>query len=821
VEGFVTIEGIARSAEFLRRSRLDSMYFKVTARTLLHLGAELISSDAVAFYELIKNGFDAGSPRVQIAVVVRIDPAALTAHLRRARTARKQAGDNKPAQRASLAEQKDAILLDVDATAPDSLELEAAIGSARTWKALFAAIDEANYIEIVDTGSGMSLKDLEDIYLTIGTRHRQKEQQAQRLLFESGRDDLKTRAVLGEKGLGRLAVMRLGMKLLVQTTKHNDKRWNHLAIDWRRFSHDSDELLDQIRVRPKLGPEKDDPETAGTIIRVSALSSPWDEQKLIEIARREFSKITDPFTAKSRFPISVRFNGTKLLIPALDRLLFKYAQAYVEAHFTVEDDPCLSGRIEYMQAGRVREFSFSTLELVSAAHLRTPEVLKSLGPFKVKFYWFNRLLLKRMLRTGDAVGERDLVLQLQRDWSGGLMVFRDGFRVHPYGSGDDDWLQLDPKAFRSGGYKLNRDQIVGKVDISSKRNPSLTDQTNREGLRESAETRALIKLLQLLIQQQFRSFLIEVEKGEQAAADPDALRQVLKRATGEERDALRRLEAFRSEYPRIDEKSGIVDAMTSWVERARVVKQRLEREIKAHVRNRSQMLHLAAMGLVAEILSHELNRATHDTLRILADARGHALKPDVARLIETLEAQLKTLETRLTILSSSSVSGRQRPTDFDVISWVQAIVRNHEAQFARHRIEARVIVSPVAVRAFPVRMVKGMVNQVMENLISNSVYWIKQQRKLDRSFNGRITVTVDTQRRTITVADNGPGVPAQRKEEIFNAFFSLKPADEGKGLGLYISREIAKHHGGSLAISDVHTVHDDRLNTFIFHLGDK
>ena len=37
------------------------MSFRVAARTLLHLGAELISSDAVAFYELIKNGFDAGS----------------------------------------------------------------------------------------------------------------------------------------------------------------------------------------------------------------------------------------------------------------------------------------------------------------------------------------------------------------------------------------------------------------------------------------------------------------------------------------------------------------------------------------------------------------------------------------------------------------------------------------------------------------------------------------------------------------------------------------------------------------------------------------
>src|SRR4051794_40918782 len=48
------------------------MPFRVTARTILQLGAELISSDAVAFYELIKNAFDAGSKRVTVRVNERL-----------------------------------------------------------------------------------------------------------------------------------------------------------------------------------------------------------------------------------------------------------------------------------------------------------------------------------------------------------------------------------------------------------------------------------------------------------------------------------------------------------------------------------------------------------------------------------------------------------------------------------------------------------------------------------------------------------------------------------------------------------------------------
>jgi len=44
------------------------MAFKITARTLLELGGELISSDAIALYELVKNGVDAGSPVIRINV---------------------------------------------------------------------------------------------------------------------------------------------------------------------------------------------------------------------------------------------------------------------------------------------------------------------------------------------------------------------------------------------------------------------------------------------------------------------------------------------------------------------------------------------------------------------------------------------------------------------------------------------------------------------------------------------------------------------------------------------------------------------------------
>lgn len=107
---------------------------------------------------------------------------------------------------------------------------------------------EINFVEVSDDGEGMSLRDLEEIFLTIGTRSRRKEKSAW-----SDRDDDPSRTLLGDKGVGRLSVMRLGEHLSVRTTKAGESRWNDLAIDWTRFSHDSDALLEEIAVAPEQG----------------------------------------------------------------------------------------------------------------------------------------------------------------------------------------------------------------------------------------------------------------------------------------------------------------------------------------------------------------------------------------------------------------------------------------------------------------------------------------------------------------------------------------------------------------------------------------
>ncbi|MFC1829724.1 ATP-binding protein [Thermodesulfobacteriota bacterium] len=790
------------------------MSFKIAARTILQLGAELISSDAVAFYELIKNAFDAASPDVNIGVVIRIDHEDYILH-REQILSKRRAGRSRTWNNSNINKVKNKILKDIDLTAPDGNALKNQVLDADSWDELLDILDEANYISIEDTGSGMSLKDLSEIYLTIGTRSRLKDRKAKRKIYEQTVNKSDFHPILGEKGIGRLSTMRLGSRLWVETSKKGEKKWNNLEIDWDRFSNESDEIIEDIQIHPGKGDLKEKYQESGTTIWISALSSNWSKQKLINIAVNEFSKLMDPFTPRFRFPISIHFNEEPIKIPRFDKILFEAAHAKVKAKYALENgEPYLSGKVDYLLRNREKTFSLDFYDLKSITKGILSSGLKSLGPFKTEFYWFNRQTLKAV----DGIGDRKRVQKLVADWAGGLMVFRDGFRVYPYGNPEDDWLNLDRKALASAGYKVNRRQIIGKVDISSMENTALLDQTNREGLRDCSEKTALINLLKHILEAQFRTFLNTVDAEVQAKI-PVSFDDFDSRVWAEEKRISQSLKFLKKKYAQVAEDKELFSTIEDAIDNIRSLMDDAKELAESYESGQTQLLNLAGLGLMVEIVAHELNRATRHTLRTLANTNHSALDEDIESVFGTLEAQLKTLQKRLRILDPISTSGRQVKEKFDLIDWVKEIILSHEAQFKRHDIKYYIKVKPPRKRNdFPVKMVKGMIVQIMENLLSNSVYWLKQQATVDKDFEPEITVIIDTLAKKIHLTDNGPGVPPQRKEEIFQPFVTTKPPGEGKGLGLFISREIAKHNVASLYMSDETLIHDDRLNTFVFSL---
>jgi len=84
--------------------------------------------------------------------------------------------------------------------------------------------------------------------------------------------------------------------------------------------------------------------------------------------------------------------------------------------------------------------------------------------------------------------------------------------------------------------------------------------------------------------------------------------------------------------------------------------------------------------------------------------------------------------------------------------------------------------------------------QVFINLIENALYWLN--RKPGRH---RITVKIDEEQRQVIVADNGPGIEDDLSEIVFMEFYSTK-AETGRGLGLYIARELLERINAQITL---------------------
>ncbi len=239
-----------------------------------------------------------------------------------------------------------------------------------------------------------------------------------------------------------------------------------LSIDWSAFA-ELDAMLDEIRIAPRRGGPKPSPDWSGTRLTIGHLHSDWTRDRVQGLGTQDFARLTDPFTDPRRRPrIALFWNGTRIPIAQMDRHLLARAHASVRGRFLrTESGPTLECLFEALDLDfehphevDKREYALPDLEgTITGTSRHVPlSALDSLGDFEFQAFWFNR----RRLGGIDSIGDRNQVRDLQGRWSG-VLLFRDGFRVLPYGEDDDDWLALDRRALGSSGIPAEQGPVCG------------------------------------------------------------------------------------------------------------------------------------------------------------------------------------------------------------------------------------------------------------------------------------------------------------------------------------------------------------------------
>jgi len=439
------------------------------------------------------------------------------------------------------------------------------------------------------------------------------------------------------------------------------------------------------------------------------------------------------------------------------------------------------------------EFRFTLNGIETALSLESPDIT-GINVFKKHFVLNGKNLLKeRKTECGsfnfgfyifDFTPQAPIKYQLDKEdketiRSHRIYLYRDGIRVYPYGEPDDDWLRIDMyRGTISAGDFLSNDQVVGYVSISQKSNPQLQDKTNREGLIEQGNATddflALLRVFLAYIRQKpYARYRADIEnkkaqdifKAEQIQQDIQELKEVAK------------------------ENRQVHDLVN-----------RLEKEYKAerkYLMQRAETTEeLAGVGLSVETASHDIIAIMGKAMGILDDIIRETLyddeldKEQLNKELHSLRGALSFVEAQLKDIQLLFKSSKQKRKQIKVKEIIEKIERIYKRILQKEKIDLVInqIGSPLIAKT-----TDAVLLQLFLNLFDNSVYWLQLVSRQDR----RIEITLDGNKGQLIFSDNGPGINKEDAPYIFQPFYS------GRGLGLYIARQLLERNDYSIDLADL------------------
>jgi signal transduction histidine kinase len=567
------------------------------------------------------------------------------------------------------------------------------------------------------------------------------------------------RRVLGEKGVGRFAADKLAAGLELVSRVRGDSDEVHAVFDWDEFDAD-DRMLSEVRSRWEVR-HADWLDSHGTMLRLGRLRSVWTERMFRRLCTR-LARLISPFDSGKGFRILVESDEFPHYSGEVGGGYLSVAPYRVEAEF--DGDSSVSIRINGGKAAR---------------HTLPEQDRPSCGPLRARLFAFD-------LETESLakLGPRAEVRAWLREWSG-VSVYRDGFRVWPYGEPSDDWLRLDQRRVNNPVVRLSNNQVVGFVEITSDRNPELRDQTNREGLIHNQAFEDLQRFILFIMQ------LIEAER--QSLRHPQSRHHAPAENAGRARKEATSLPDYLDGIAR-KATGTVADDVRRAAERARTA-------ANAEAQSRRRMLEgyteLAATGQTAWLVSHSVAACldhVQDACATLRTSFGRKNVDEIlqaAKALNQLEATVRLASAQLHSITSVQAGASKRRRGLDVAAELERFVaistpllRRHDATFE--------IDAPVGA-VLRTEMRPELFSSVVSSLLMNALDWRHEGRQL------AITATVRVQGDflELLMQDSGRGVTPGLEERIFEPLVSGR---EGNGMGLTIARSVIETHGGTIEL---------------------
>jgi signal transduction histidine kinase len=250
---------------------------------------------------------------------------------------------------------------------------------------------------------------------------------------------------------------------------------------------------------------------------------------------------------------------------------------------------------------------------------------------------------------------------------------------------------------------------------------------------------------------------------------------------------------------------------TASAESAQLLKNEIQ-NLRSQVRTAYDFI---AAGMAAETLAHEVHPLLDQALQRIAAAEKGAKKAglkDVSSDLQGARAYLRLIGKQLSMLNPMLKVYRETKDTIDV----EKFLREYKNYVSDRLTDAGIKLDIITRKPFHAQLPRGRLMQVIDNLVRNSEYWLQVPAAKRKIASPQITIEI--RKPLLVVADNGLGVRPELEGRLFEMFVSDKPKDFGRGLGLFITREILTRYGCDILLSD-DTNSDGRRFRFVIDLS--
>jgi len=658
-----------------------------------------------------------------------------------------------------------------------------------------SSINPNSKIIIKDNGYGMDFDDIHDKWMVIGTSNKRDTPISPEPF---------NRRCVGEKGIGRFAVDKLGDKVNIITKKIGTEQNLNVEIDWEKYVTPFNETKDdQEKVRSEIfqskkiqkvtAQEKKDKQLTlftdieneykyeaaetneyGTTLLISKIREIWTEQDIKRLYN-ELTKMVSPFyPINPPFEICIRANEYSTYN---NETIVKVDAIQYASH---------SANIEFNSEKEIQEELY--FDKINGIITTRNTSIKSFGPVAMKLHYFDDNAKKKF---HSKYKKDDIRID-------GVKIYRDGIITTPFAEFEAhpdkkrDILGIDKRLWRDIFNRLSTRDIIGIVNITKKGNGNIIDATNRQDFVDNNDYRELKDFIiaQINVFSELRIYEREKKRAN--------ITNGLEKATDDVNNFIKTIEHIEEVNPTLKPQLLPLREQAKQIDTA--VKKGLSEHKKAEkdfLRKENIYLSLMSLQEYAANISHAVRTSLGKIKDMVEFFKSEYPNNELEEVFKLYAVEIYN---EMNILKKVvdymlNYAGSNIPfDDFDIKMLIENLFREYKIRFENENIRTNIEIKD----NFIVNANKQFFADIFQNLIDNSIKALKQEKDKIIKCSGYI----EENKFILFFSDNGIGIKNEDRKKVFELYYTTTAEEGGAGIGLFIVKTRIEALKGTVEVID-------------------